>query len=48
MHGRKIFHQLHQHLTKKQITVITGMRRVGKTTALRYLMDQIDHPAYRT
>lgn len=43
MHNRKIFYQLHQHLSKKQVTVITGMRRVGKTTALRYLMDQIDH-----
>jgi len=31
---REIFDVLEKHLEKKWITVITGMRRVGKTTAL--------------
>ncbi len=35
---RKIFPDLHKHLSKKQITVITGMRRTGKTTLLKHLM----------
>jgi hypothetical protein len=40
---RSIFPDLLQHLTKKQVTVITGMRRVGKSTALHYLVDQAGH-----
>ncbi len=40
---RKIFTLLKQHLNKKQITVITGMRRVGKSTALRFLLDETTH-----
>ncbi|MCB9263930.1 MAG: ATP-binding protein [Lewinellaceae bacterium] len=43
MHDRKIFHQLKKHLSSKLITVITGMRRVGKTTAVRYLLDEVKH-----
>lgn len=35
---RKIFPILKKHLTEKQITVITGMRRTGKTTLLRQLL----------
>lgn len=31
------------HLSEKQITVITGMRRVGKSTALKYLLEKIPH-----
>lgn len=38
---RDIFGKLEEHLDKKQITVITGMRRVGKTTALKYLLERI-------
>lgn len=41
MINRKIFNDLEKHLDKKQITVITGMRRVGKTTALNYLLEKI-------
>lgn len=37
---RKIYPILENHLTKKQVTVITGLRRVGKSTALRYLFDK--------
>lgn len=43
MHTRTIYSELTEHLSKKQITVITGMRRVGKSTAVRYLLEQIDH-----
>lgn len=36
---RKIYPDLISHLRKKQITVITGMRRTGKTTLLQKLLD---------
>jgi uncharacterized protein len=38
---RDIFASLEQHLSQKQVTVITGMRRVGKSTALKYLLSQV-------
>jgi len=38
---REIFNALENHLEKKWITVITGMRRVGKTTALKYLLGKV-------
>jgi uncharacterized protein len=38
---RDIFKSLEKHLEKKWITVITGMRRVGKTTALKYLLFKV-------
>lgn len=37
MFERKIHQQLENHLTKKQVTVITGLRRVGKSTLLKFL-----------
>lgn len=40
---RTIFSQLETHLTKPQATVITGLRRVGKTTALKFLLDKVSH-----
>ncbi|TAE33908.1 MAG: ATP-binding protein [Cytophagales bacterium] len=40
---RSSYKLLVSHLTKKQVTVITGLRRVGKTTAVRYLLEQIPH-----
>jgi uncharacterized protein len=40
MFVRKIYLELENHMTKKQVTVITGMRRVGKSTALKYLIKQ--------
>lgn len=36
---RKIYPELKDHLKKKQVTVITGMRRTGKTTLLRLLLN---------
>lgn len=43
MYNRKTFSQLLTHLPKRQVTVITGMRRVGKSTALRYLLNHVTH-----
>jgi uncharacterized protein len=40
MFTRKIYPVLENHLSKKQVTVITGLRRVGKSTALKYLFDK--------
>ena len=41
---RKIYHQLKKHLSQKQITVITGIRRSGKTTILKQLLSEIKSP----
>jgi uncharacterized protein len=37
-HKRTIYNSLHAHLDKKQITVLTGMRRTGKTTLVKQLI----------
>ncbi len=38
---RKIFDSLKDHLNSKQITVLTGMRRTGKTTIIKHLLSQV-------
>jgi len=38
---RKIYSQLIKHLDQKQITVLTGIRRSGKTTILKQLLKSI-------
>lgn len=38
---RNIYPSLKRHLLQKQITVITGMRRCGKTTLLQQLLAQV-------
>ena len=43
MYNRSIFQSLESHLADKEVTVITGMRRTGKTTALRFLLDKVLH-----
>jgi len=43
MHYRAIYTDLLAHLEKKQVTVITGMRRVGKSTAVKYLLEHAGH-----
>jgi len=45
---RKIYPEIKKHLKQKQITVITGMRRVGKTTILKHILEEIpsDNKAY--
>ncbi len=40
---RSSYKPLSEHLLQKQVTVITGMRRVGKSTALQYLLGQVPH-----
>lgn len=40
MYHREIYDSLSAHLSKKQVTVITGMRRVGKSTAVKYLLSR--------
>jgi len=39
---RRVFKKLIGEIETKEITVITGMRRVGKTTAMRYLYDRVE------
>lgn len=46
MFPRTIYTNLVEHLAKKQVTVITGMRRVGKSTAIKYLLENIGHSNY--
>lgn len=41
---RSIFPALKETLSDQRIVVITGMRRVGKTTSLRWLLDQVPSP----
>lgn len=45
---RKIFSSLEKHLTVKQVTVLTGMRRTGKTTLVKQLMatSNIEHKLF--
>lgn len=41
---RNIYARLEKHLERPQATVITGMRRVGKTTALKHLYSLVKSP----
>lgn len=41
MYSRKLYPILEKHMGNPQVTVITGMRRTGKTTAVRFLMEKI-------
>jgi len=41
-YSRTIYKALFEHLNKKQITVLTGMRRTGKTTLVKQLMNDSD------
>lgn len=43
MFHRDLFESLKSHLSKPQITVITGMRRVGKSTSLKFLLEEAGH-----
>jgi|SRR6185503_2714908 len=46
MKEREIYSDLLNHCKKKQVTVITGMRRVGKSTAVQYILQHIGHANY--
>lgn len=41
IYQRKIFEKIKKQIAEKEIVVLTGMRRVGKTTILRMLFDEI-------
>lgn len=41
---RKLFVKIEQFLESKQVIVVTGMRRVGKTTLLKYFYKKINFP----
>jgi hypothetical protein len=43
MKQREIYAALVEHCKKKQVTVITGMRRVGKSTAVRFVLKQLNN-----
>ena len=43
MYKRNVFEELEKHLAEQEVTVITGMRRTGKTTALKYLLEKTPH-----
>lgn len=40
---RRVYIELEAHLKKKQVTVILGMRRVGKSTAVKHLLSKVSH-----
>lgn len=40
---RKIYNRLEAHLLKRQATVIVGLRRTGKSTAMKYLLGKVSH-----
>lgn len=40
---RNSYLNLIRHLENPQVTVITGMRRVGKSTAVHYMLKQVEH-----
>lgn len=42
IYQRSIFPQLTEHLKTKQVTVLTGMRRTGKTTLVKQLLESSD------
>ena len=41
LYRRQLYTQIESEIETKEITVITGMRRVGKTTALHHLYDRV-------
>lgn len=40
---RQIYSELENHLSKRQITVLTGLRRTGKTTLIKKLLEDSDY-----
>jgi uncharacterized protein len=38
---RKLYPKLQSHLTSSEVTVLTGMRRTGKTTLIKHLLSEI-------
>ena len=48
MIARKIFPDLKKHLSKREITIITGPRQSGKTTLMEMLKEHLDQKGERT
>ena len=44
MKERLLYHDLMRYLDHKNALVVTGMRQVGKTTLLRQVYEQVQHP----
>ena len=42
LYERKLFGELSKRIEDKEIVVLTGMRRVGKTTLFRMIFDKIE------
>lgn len=45
---RKLFHNLQEHLSRKEITLITGPRQVGKTTLMGQLREELEKKSEKT
>ncbi len=45
---RKIFSQIKQHLTQKEITLLIGPRQAGKTTLLKQCQDELQAQGHKT
>ncbi|MBM3308908.1 MAG: ATP-binding protein [Candidatus Altiarchaeales archaeon] len=43
---RHLYPELIKWIKKKQIMAITGLRRVGKTTLMKQLMEELDNPVF--
>ncbi|MBX7046666.1 MAG: ATP-binding protein [Ignavibacteria bacterium] len=41
VYNRKILSECKKHLSSRQVTVLTGMRRTGKTTIIKQLLDSV-------
>ena len=39
---RRIYPEIKEHLVSEEVTIITGMRRTGKTTLVEHLLSEID------
>lgn len=46
--NRHLFHDLQEHLSKPEITLLTGPRQSGKTTLLRLLQEKLASSGSRT
>lgn len=45
-YNRKIYNQIKEHAHRKQVSIVTGMRRTGKTTLVRQLLADVLNDNY--
>ncbi|MBN2773291.1 MAG: AAA family ATPase, partial [Prolixibacteraceae bacterium] len=45
-YNRKIYNQIKEHAHRKQVSIITGMRRTGKTTLVKQLLADVLNDNY--